>query len=142
MTIRSFYVRNMLLNYDRQLVHARRLARYRRSLQAADAEDEVTISREAKRNHLVERVAREIIENLVVAGSDNPIVEEIKKLLQDRYGENLQFAYPPMDLSVDQDMQIFRETDEGPKELNGVEKGEILQQLWKLTLDKVNETML
>jgi alkanesulfonate monooxygenase SsuD/methylene tetrahydromethanopterin reductase-like flavin-dependent oxidoreductase (luciferase family) len=129
-------MRNMLLSYDRQLVTARRLARYRRALSAAG--DAVTISREAKRHQLIERVAREIIENLLIAGSDNPIVDEIKARLEADTGEKLHFKFPP----TEQDLQIFRETKQGHVEVTNQEKVQILNRLWKVTLDKVDETML
>jgi hypothetical protein len=128
----------MLLNYDRQLVNARRLARYRRTLQGADAGDEVRLSRQAKRRELVERVAREIVENLIITGSDNPIVQEIKDRLDQDYGEKLEIKYPPTEL----DIQIFTSGPSGPVELGQEEKARILQRLWKITLDKVSESML
>lgn len=138
MTPKSIYMRNMLLGYDRQLVSARRLARYRRSLQAASGEDQVSISREAKRRELVERVAREIVENLIISGSHNPVVEDIKSKLQEDLGQPIYFRYPP----TDHDVQIFKETQQGPVEVGMEEKGQILQHLWKITLDKVDATML
>ena len=137
-TITSIFVRNMLLGYDRQLVTARRLAKYRRSLRAAQAEDAVTISKEAKRRQLVERVAKEIVENLIIAGADNPVVHEIKAQLDKEFGQELYFEFP----LTEQDLQIFRNTATGPEEIQGGEKSHLLNRLWKITLDKVDETML
>lgn len=138
MTIKSIFVRNMLLGYDRQLVTARRLAKYRRSLQAAEALDAVTISREAKRRQLVERVAKEIVENLIIAGADNPVVHEIKAQLEKEVGQELYFEFP----LTEQDLQIFRNTEQGPQEVRNDEKMHLLNRLWKITLDKVDATML
>lgn len=134
---KSLYVRNMLMNYDKQLVNARRLARFMRSIRAAGGDD-VQISREAKRNMLVERVAKEIIENLIIAGSDNPIVDNIKQRLQEDYGQKLHFKYPP----DDEDLQIFAEGEEGTNEIAGTDKIKVLNRLWQITLDTVDETML
>ena len=138
MSKKSFPVRNMLQQYDRQLVNARRLARFKRSLRASGAEDEVTISREAKRRELVERVAREIVENLVITGSDNPIVSDIKRRLEKEFAQKLQFTYPP----ADEDLQIFKDTGEGHEEVTSEEKVMILNRLWAITLDRVDHTML
>ena len=138
MSKKSFPVRNMLLQYDRQLVNARRLARFKRSLRAAGAEDEVTISREAKRRELVERVAREIVENLVITGSDNPIVADIRRRLEKEFAQKLQFTYPP----ADEDLQIFKDTGQGQEEVTSDEKVMILNRLWAITLDRVDHTML
>ncbi len=139
MTAIPYQVRAMLRTYGRQVTTARRLARYRRSLAAAGAEDEVRISREAKRRELVGRVAAEIVENCIVTGSDTPVVEEIKAELEEELGYPLVFAYPP----EEQEMQIFRADDPKiPQELTGEAKTEVFRRLWELALEKVDATML
>ena len=131
-------VRNMLRTYGRQLTRARRLARFRHALALAGAEDEVAISKAAKRRSMVERIAREIVENLLVSGSENPVVLEIKKRLDTEFKQKFEFQYPPSEL----DMRIFRETEQGPGEVSAGEKNRILARLWEITLDKVDDTML
>jgi alkanesulfonate monooxygenase SsuD/methylene tetrahydromethanopterin reductase-like flavin-dependent oxidoreductase (luciferase family) len=129
----------MLRTYGRQVTTSRRLARYRRTLQAAGMEDEVRISREAKRRELVGRVTAEIVENCIVTGSDTPVVEEIKADLEEELGYPLLFAYPP----EDQELQIFRlDAKNGPAEIIGEEKAVVFKRLWELALEKVDETML
>ena len=139
MNASPYEVRNMLQTYGRQATTALRLARYRRSLRAAEGEDEVTISREAKRQELVLRVATEIVENLITAGSENPVVEEIKLRLEEAVGSRLVFAYPP----EEQDLQIFKVL--GPDEYEEIEaqaKKALLDKLWRITLETVDETMV
>ncbi len=139
MTAFPYQVRAMLRTYGRQVTTARRLARYRRSLRAAGAEDEVRISREAKRRELVGRVAAEIVENCIVTGSDTPVVEEIKAELEEELGYPLVFAYPP----EEQEMQLFRmNAGREPEEIVGEEKARVVKRLWELALEKVDETML
>jgi hypothetical protein len=101
-------------------------------------QDEVRLSRQAKRRHLVERIAREIIENLLVTESENPVVREIRRRMDDEFGQRLELAYPP----AEPDMQIFRITDQGPVELKGEEKNNALTRLWRLVLEVVDDTML
>lgn len=139
LTAIPYQVSTMLRTYGRQVTTARRLARYRRSLQAAGAEDEVRISQEAKRRELVTRVAAEIVENCIVTGSDSPIVAEIKAELEEALGYPLLFAYPP----EEQEMQLFRlDAEKEPEELVGQEKAVVFKRLWELALEKVDETML
>ena len=139
MTATTDPVRAMLRTYGRQVTTARRLARYRRSLQAAEAEDEVRISREAKRRELVGRVAAEIVENCIVTGSDTPVVEDIKADLEEELGFPIVFAYPP----EDQEMQIFKVApDSDPVAIVGEERAAVMRRLWELALEKVDETML
>jgi len=128
----------MLKSYGRQLTSARRLARFKQSLAAAGAEEELTISRLAKRRMLVEQVSREIVENLIVTGSDNEVVGEILGLMDHEFGSALVFHYPPSEL----DLQIFRKEGEQEIEITGPEKTDIINRLWEITLDRVNETML
>ena len=128
----------MLNTYGRQLTSAKRLARFRRALRLTEAQDVVTISREAKRRELVERVAREIVENLIVAGTRNPVVLDIQRQLELDFGEGFMFEYP-----LDgQDLKILRETEGGPQELSPDERGEVMSRLWDLTIARVDQTML
>ena len=139
LTAIPYQVRAMLRTYGRQVTTARRLARYRRSLRAAEAEDEVRISREAKRRELVGRVAAEIVENCIVTGSESPVVEDIKADLEEELGFPLVFAYPP----EEQEMRIFRlDAGRAPEAIEGEAKAAIMRRLWELALEKVDETML
>ena len=136
MTTHTFYTRQMLLQYGRQLIASRRLARYEQLLgrgQRRDAE-----STAAKRQDMVERVAREIMENLIFSGSDNPTVQEVKERLIRELGEELIFRYPP----ADRDFKIFRTRSGEEKELSEAEKQRAMALLWEITLRTVDETML
>ncbi|WP_126377552.1 DVU0524 family FlgM-associated protein [Desulfovibrio ferrophilus] len=128
----------MLKTYGRQLTSARRLARFKQSLAAAGAEEEVTISRLAKRRMLVEQVAREIVENLIVSGSENEVVLEILQQLNREFGETFRFEYPPAEV----DLQIFRLVGEDPMEVTDPERHHVFNRLWEITLERVNDTML
>lgn len=66
MCMESFYVRKMLLQYDKQLIADRRLRRHMRELQSGENSD--TISPELKRRILVDRVTQEVFENMLFLG--------------------------------------------------------------------------
>ena len=136
MTTHTFYTRQMLLQYGRQLVTARRLARYEQLLGRGPRGD--TASNAAKRQDMVERVAREIMENLIFSGSDNPTVQDVKERLTRELGEELIFRYPP----ADQEFKIFRIKDGEERELSEAEKQRAMARLWQVTLHAVDETML
>ena len=131
-------LRRMLHTYGRQLTSAKRLARFRRALRMSRAQDEVDISRQARRRALVERIAQEIMENLIVDSRENPMVGEILALLERDVGERLLFEYP-LDGG---DVRVLRETEAGPQEIVGDERTRILRRLWEITLVKVDATML
>ena len=150
MGIPSFYYRNMLSQYDRQLVAARRLARIRPGVEPVagasalarqtgeGTTDDNEAPAEVRRRIMVEHVARELLENLLFTGSDNPIVQEVRQELDLRLKGHFSFWYPPGEV----DVRIVRESPEGPRELNGEERREVLTELWDITLAKVDATML
>lgn len=137
MSTASFYLRNMLHQYDKQLVTAR-IAQYRRQSWQQATGEEPTLSPEARRQILVERVARELFENLLFTGSDTPMVKEVQDALQEEFGDSLVFQYPPNSL----EMMILRRTPKGTEEISPQFRADILDRAWDITLAKVDETML
>lgn len=136
METQSFYTRQMLLQYGRQLVAARRLARYEQLIgrRSAGPEDAA-----AQRRAMVERVAREIMENLIFSGSDNPVVREVHETLDREAGTAHSFRYPPGSLEI----QIFRLGPDGAEEeLTPEERHVLMGRLWEVTLRTVDATML
>ncbi len=138
MVVHPVNVRLMLRTYGKQLTSAKRLARFKRALALSGAQDVVSISREARRRELVERISQEVIENLLVNGQDNPVVTRVLSALEQDIGEKVLFDYP-LDGS---EVQILRETPDGPAEVAVEEKMRIMRRLWEITLSKVDETML
>ncbi|MGE4291845.1 MAG: DVU0524 family FlgM-associated protein [Desulfovibrio sp.] len=131
-------VRRMLHTYGRQLTSAKRLARFRRALMLTGGQDQVDISREARRRELVQRIAKEIIENLIVNGSHSPVIRDILDQLELEAGNRVMLDYP-LDGG---DVRLLLDTEAGPRELTGDEKNRTLKRLWEITLAKVDDTML
>lgn len=137
MTTQTFYTRQMLLQYGRQLIAARRLARYEEALgRQRHADTEAAL---ARRQHMIERIAQEVMDNLLFSGSDNPVVRDVKDRLSAELGATFVFRYPP----ADRDFKIFRLDDEGKEhELPARDKDAVLGRLWDITLRTVDATML
>ena len=134
----SYYMQHMLLQYGRQLTTARRLARHRQAMRLA-AGYVPELSPEEKRKALVNRVTNEVVENLLLTGSDNPIVVAVKERLNEALGEEFFFRYPPGEL----DMIIYRLGEHGEEEVTSPqEKGRIMGALWHIAEQTVNDTML
>ena len=126
----------MLRTYGKQLTSAKRLARFRQALGATPPMDDV--ARQAKRRELVERIAHEVIENLIVNTTRSPVVEAILDQLEREFGQRYLFEFP-----VDgTDVQILRETQQGPLDVLGNERNKVMRRLWEITLSKVDDTML
>lgn len=138
MTINPFLVKNVLRTYDQHLDTGRRIARFKKYMNLAGEGDSVSISQEAKRRQMVEKVTREIVDNLIGSDSANPVVAEIKQQLAKELGGNVVFKYP----ANGDGLQILKDTPDGVIELTNGEKDAFMQRLWDVSLNKVNETML
>ena len=136
MNAQSANVRNMLRTYGKQLSSAKRLARFRQALGEAEPLDDV--AKQAKRRELVQRIAHEVIENLIVNSSPSPVVKAVLDQLEKDFGCRYVFEYP---LDGD-DVQILRETQQGALEIGGAERNKVLRRLWEIALSKVDGTML
>lgn len=132
----NILTRNMLKLYNKNLLTARALSYHQRNLRMAFGEEPA--DPEVKRKNLILKVAREVYTNLLVTGSPNPIVKEIKTTLNAIFNQEFTFTYPPGTL----DMQIFRKTPQGDVELTENEKIEVTAKAWQITLSKVDEYML
>ncbi len=107
--------------------------------EAETAPEETEVSpAQMRRARMVEHVAREMLENLLFTGTDSPIVNEFRQELEEALGARFSFHYLPGVA----DVQIIREDADGKRELAPEEREETLRLLWKITLAKVDATML
>jgi hypothetical protein len=127
----------MLLQYGRQLVSSRRLARYRQLL-GTGAGQEDSLTPDEQRRIMVERITREVVDNLIFTGSENPVVQEVRSRLNQELGETFIFHYPPGEL----DFKVLRKTDSATQEVSSDEKHRIMGKLVDITRVTVAETML
>lgn len=138
MTINPFLVKSVVRTYDQHQDTGRRIARFQKYMDRAGQGDSVSISKEAKRKQLVEKVAQEIVDNLIGSDSSNPVVKDIKEQLSKEFGDDVVFRYP----SDGGGLQVLKNTESGVAELTNGEKDAFMQRLWEVAMTKVNETML
>ena len=138
MTVNPFLVKNVVRTYDQHQDTGRRIARFKKYMDRAGQGDSVSISKEAKRRQLVEKVAREIVDNLIGSDSTNPVVRDIKQQLMNEFGGEMVFRYP----SDGSGLQILRKTERGVSELTNGQKDAFMRRLWEIALSRVDETML
>lgn len=138
MTVNPFLVKSVLRTYDQHQETGRRIARFKKYMDRAGQGDSVSISKEAKRRQLVEKVAGEIVDNLIGSDTTNPVVREIKTQMAKEFKAEVLFRYP----SDGSGLQILKQTDQGVTELTNGEKDAFMRRLWEVALTRVNETML
>jgi hypothetical protein len=136
--VNPFLVKNVMRTYDQHQEAGRRIARFKKYMDRAGQEDSVSISKEAKRRQLVEKVAGEIVNNLIGSDTTNPVVREIKTQMAKEFGQDVLFRYP----SDGSGLQILKKNDQGVAELTNGEKDAFMRRLWEIALTRVNETML
>lgn len=129
-------IQNILQQYNRQQYKTKQLAKLRESMpQRPRSGDRVSLSQQGRRQQLVEDIAQEIIHNLLVSGSTNPMVQEVKAELESEVGTSLLFQFLPKANRLD----VRKENGE---RVSAEEEEHILQRLWDLTRQKVDETMI
>ena len=129
-------IQNILQQYNRQQYKTKQLAMLRESMpQRPRSGDRVSLSQQGRRQQLVEDIAQEIIHNLLVSGSTNPMVQEVKAELESEVGTSLLFQFLPKENRLD----VRKENGE---RVSAEEEEHILQRLWDLTRRKVDETMI
>ena len=138
MTVNPFLVKSVMRTYDQHQEAGRRIARFKKYMDRGGQQDSVSISKEAKRRQLVEKVAGEIVDNLIGSDTANPVVREIKTQMAKEFGQEVLFRYP----SDGSGLQILKKTAQGVAELTNGEKDAFLRRLWEVALTRVNETML
>lgn len=130
-------LRSMLRGYEQQLLTARRLARLRVKVRLAAGESPQDPDPEIKRRAYVEQVARELYESLIYTGSDNPMVEEIRRELGKSVGQELLFTYPP-----GEQLLFVGCSPQGPRPLPKDAQQQTRFALWRITRQKVHQSML
>ena len=130
-------MRIMLQSYEQQLLAARRLARFRVRRLLAEGREPQDPDPSIKRRAYVEKVAQELYDSLIFTGSDNPVVEEIRLELGQAVGQDVQFTYPPGGR-----LRIVGEGPDGPRALSEEEQRRTRHALWRITRQKVDQSML
>ncbi|MEG6503324.1 MULTISPECIES: DVU0524 family FlgM-associated protein [unclassified Desulfovibrio] len=133
----SAKLRMMLQGYEQQLLAARRLARFRVRRRLAQGEDPNDPDPVAHRKACVEKVARELYETLIFTGSDNPVVENIRKELGKEVGQEVVFTYPP-----GQRLHIVGEGPDGMEPLSEDVQRTTRHALWRIIREQVDKSML
>lgn len=141
MTITSHQIHNVLRTYGKQLRRGARLNRVRQ-VEVGQLSDKISISPEAKRQQVVERVASEMIFRLANQDLRGEGAEkEILATLSREYGQSLNVTYDQSSASLSFNVV---DTDRGDviRTLDGEEAEGLRQRLVEVTHQIVDRTML
>lgn len=129
-------MRIMLNCYEQQLLAARRLARYRIKKRVAEGMNPQDPDPSVQRQKYVKQVAEELYTSLLLTGSDNPMVENIRKELSIRLKKEVEFTYPPGGK-----LRIIARDEKGARPLTAEEAQIAKQMLWRITSQTIDQSM-
>ncbi|MBW2107578.1 MAG: hypothetical protein JRI36_02775 [Deltaproteobacteria bacterium] len=138
MHITSYHVHNVLRAYGRQLVLSKRTAA-NKHVSEDKPSDSITISAEARRKAVIEKVTADIVERVVHSGPRDELEQEVLNELRDEYGNDLTLEQG--DASELVFKVIDREDGEQIRTLS-LEDSEVLKnRLEEITKRKVDQNM-
>ena len=137
MVISPYQVNNVLRVYGDQLRHNRISSKSKDG--NIPQSDKISISAEAKRKAVIDKVSSDIIDKITQYGPHDNIEEEVFQKLENEYGANLAITKKsPTDL-------IFKVIDENGETINSlsVEDSKFLKyKLEEITKETVNNNMI
>ena len=139
MEITSYHVSNILKAYGKQLSLSRRGAKHK-ALSPVNRAESITISGEAKRKSVIEKVTEDIVERIVHSGPQNTMEKEAFKELEHEYGSelvteevgNMELVFKVID----------KENGEELKTLSLEDSNVLKSRLVEITKGKVHNNML
>lgn len=130
-------LRNVLREYEQQLLMARRIARFRAKKRLAEGLPPQDRDPSVQRRQYVESVARELYDHMIFTGSENPMVREIRRQLGLELKKEVRFSYPPGG-----QLCILAEHEGEWLPLEPLEQKLAREALRRITSQKVDESML
>jgi hypothetical protein len=137
MVISPYQVNNVLRVYGDQLRQPRVSSRPKNG--DTRLPDKISISTEAKRKAIIDKVASNIIERITQHGPHEDVEKEVFQKLKDEYGANLAVA------KEGQNDLIFKVIDENGETMNSlsIEDSQFLQyKLEEIAKDTVDKNMM
>ncbi|MBW1614650.1 MAG: hypothetical protein JRJ57_11955 [Deltaproteobacteria bacterium] len=137
MIISAYQINSVLRVYGDQLRHARIPNKSKDS--NIPQSDKISISAEAKRKALIEKISSNIVDKITQYGPNDNIEKEVFQKLENEYGANLAMAKKsPTEI-------IFKEIDENGETINSlsVEDSRFLKhKLEEITKETLNNNMM
>lgn len=92
MQIPSYQIQNVLKNYSRQLSQGKILARNKTSGKTQNSADNVSISAEAKRTTILEKVTASIVDRITTMGPSEDLEYQIASQVEKELGQKINFT--------------------------------------------------
>jgi hypothetical protein len=138
MHITSYHVHNVLRAYGKQLTLSKRGAQ-NKNVTGQNQSDNITISAEARRQAVIQKVTADIVDRVVRSGPRDVLEKEAFEELENEYGNNLALEKNPSDDLVFK--VIDKENGEETKTLSREDSRILRDRLEQITKRKVDANM-
>lgn len=138
MHITNYHVHNILRAYGKQLTLSKRDAR-NKNVTGQNQSDSITISAEARRQAVIQKVTADIVDRVVRSGPHEVLEKEAFEELENEYGKNLALE---KDTSDDLVFKVIdKEKGEETKTLSREDSRILRDRLEQITKRKVDANM-
>jgi hypothetical protein len=138
MHISTYHIHNVLKAYGKQLSLSRRRGENTHGI-TPNRTDSITISSEARRKAVIEKVAEDVVERIVRFGPRDAMEQDVFEELEGEYGSNLAMGGDSTELVF---KVIDKENGEEMKTLSIEDSRFLKRRLEEITRDKVNDNMI
>ncbi|MDE5832657.1 MAG: hypothetical protein K2H64_06690, partial [Desulfovibrio sp.] len=126
----------ILEGYEKQVLTARQLARFRAKTRSAAGLDIAEPERGVNRAAKVTQVIEELSLTLMFTGAKFPVVEDIRQELSRQLDKEVEFVYPP-----GKPLRFYIREEKGLRPLTPLERQFMDEALIRITRQKVDEKM-
>ena len=137
MVISAYQVNNVLRVYGDQLRHSKLTSRPKNS--STPLPDRISISSQAKKNAIIDRVTSDIIERITQQGPHDHVEKEVLEKLENEYGKPLAVT------KEDHSELLFKEIDENGETIHSLSIDDsrfLSHKLKEIIKEKVNENII
>ena len=138
MTINTYQVHNVLRAYGKQLTTGRRVAR-QAAKEVPAPSDKITISSEARRKSVVDKVTSDIIDRIYQEGPSQALEKEVFKELEDEFGNPLSIGRQGTEMVF---KAIGKRVGKEIQDLSAQDSDRLRIRLEEIMRDKVQQNML
>ena len=138
MSISTYQIHNILRAYGKHLSQSRRLL-CSKGIAESKRADRISISAQARRKAVIDKVTSDIIERIIREGPRDDIEQEAFKQLEDEYGNSLSVKNDESELVF---KVIAKEKGEETKTLSMEDSKFLKDRLKEITKSKIDDQMI
>lgn len=137
MVVSAYQINNVIRVYGDQIRHGRAASRMK--MQDQQTNDRLTLSSEAKRQYIVDKIASDIVNRITQYGPNEDVEKEVFEKLESEYGGQLALE------GQESKRFVFKEIGEDGETISSLssEKNDLLnQRLMEISKETISQNMI